>query len=205
MWKYLHKLVAGVAAVSFGLAAGAQDLPAPPSSLTQRPIELVVPWGTGGGSDQMARALAQAMEKLAPSVKVAVVNKPGGNGTLGLTHALSQPANGRSLALITNDFLINHVSGSASIKPDDFEYVGRVVADVEMLFARSGDGRFPNFAAYVKEAKAKKHGGKAMGGKSMPRADRMPRKAGGRTGSNMNPLSSAHAGTAPKGRSGLEC
>ena len=115
----------------------------------------MVPWGTGGGSDQMARALAQAMEKLAPSVKVAVVNKPGGNGTLGLTHALSQPANGRSLALITNDFLINHVSGSASIKPDDFEYVGRVVADVEMLFARSGDGRFPNFAAYVKEAKAK--------------------------------------------------
>ena len=57
----------------------------------------------------------------------------------------------------------------------------------------------------VKEAKAKKHGGKAMGGKSMPRADRMPRKAGGRTGSNMNPLSSAASGTAPKGRSGLEC
>jgi hypothetical protein len=56
----------------------------------------------------------------------------------------------------------------------------------------------------VKEAKAKKHGGKAMGGKSMPRADRMPRKAGGRTGSNMNPLSSAHAGTAPKGRSGMQ-
>jgi len=57
----------------------------------------------------------------------------------------------------------------------------------------------------VKEAKAKKHGGKAMGMKAMHRADRMPRKAGGRTGSNMNPLSSAASGTAPKGRSGLEC
>lgn len=56
----------------------------------------------------------------------------------------------------------------------------------------------------VKEAKAKKHGGKAMGNKSAMRADRSPRKSGGRAGSNMNPLSSAHAGTAPKGRSGLE-
>ena len=57
----------------------------------------------------------------------------------------------------------------------------------------------------VKEAKAKKHGGKAEGMKAMHRADRKPRKAGGRTGSNMNPLSSAASGTAPKGRSGLEC
>lgn len=56
----------------------------------------------------------------------------------------------------------------------------------------------------AKEAKAKKRGGKAMGEKSMHRADRAPRKAGGRTGSNMNPLSSAHHGSAPKGRAGLD-
>lgn len=55
----------------------------------------------------------------------------------------------------------------------------------------------------VKEAKAKKRGGKACdmtGGKSAMRADRKGRKSGGRAGSNMNPLSSAHHGTAPKGR-----
>jgi len=63
----------------------------------------------------------------------------------------------------------------------------------------------------VKEAKERKHGGKAKkhadmhGMKSAHRGDRAPRKAGGRTGSNMNPLSSAASGTAPKGRSGLEC
>jgi tripartite-type tricarboxylate transporter receptor subunit TctC len=103
----------------------------------------------------MARALARAMEKQQPGLTVAVLNKPGGNGTLGLTYALSQPANGHTLALITNDFLINHVLGSASIKPEDFDYVGRIVADVEMLFTRSDDARFPSFAAYAKEAKAK--------------------------------------------------
>jgi hypothetical protein len=46
----------------------------------------------------------------------------------------------------------------------------------------------------------KKHVGHAEGSEAKERADRKPRKSGGRTGSNMNPLSSAHAGTAPKGR-----
>jgi hypothetical protein len=56
----------------------------------------------------------------------------------------------------------------------------------------------------VKEAKQRKAGGKAMGGKSAMRADRAPRKSGGRAGSNMNPLSSAHAGTEPKGHKSYE-
>jgi len=57
------------------------------------------------------------------------------------------------------------------------------------------------------EAKARKHGGRAKteGGKvhgehAKHHAGRAPRKSGGRTGSNMNPLSSAHNGTPPKGR-----
>ncbi len=50
------------------------------------------------------------------------------------------------------------------------------------------------------EAEERKHGGKADGGMAKKHAGRKPRKSGGRTGSNMNPLSSAAAGTAPKGR-----
>lgn len=47
----------------------------------------------------------------------------------------------------------------------------------------------------------KKEGGKVKGCAPMARADRKPRKSGGRTGSNSNPLSSAHAGKPAKGRS----
>lgn len=59
----------------------------------------------------------------------------------------------------------------------------------------------------VKAAKGRKHGGRskkhvAMHGMSAKHhAGRKPRKSGGRAGSNMNPLSSAHAGTPAKGRS----
>jgi hypothetical protein len=53
-------------------------------------------------------------------------------------------------------------------------------------------------------AEARKRGGKTVGKvkgeKAKADMGRMPRKSGGRTGSNMNPLSSAAAGTPAKGR-----
>ena len=44
----------------------------------------------------------------------------------------------------------------------------------------------------------KKHVGKVHGMHAMHHAGRKPRKAGGRAGSDMSPLSSAHAGTEPR-------
>jgi hypothetical protein len=64
-----------------------------------------------------------------------------------------------------------------------------------------------------KEADEKKHGGrakKASGGKMVGKvegkmgamhAGRKPRKSGGRTGSDSNPLTSSHSGTPAPGRS----
>jgi hypothetical protein len=54
------------------------------------------------------------------------------------------------------------------------------------------------------EAEERKRGGKTMGKmegkKAKASMGRAPRKSGGRTGSNMNPMSSAAAGTPAKGR-----
>ena len=51
-----------------------------------------------------------------------------------------------------------------------------------------------------KGGRVKKHVGHVTGGMSKANAARKPRKAGGRVGSNMNPLSSAAAGTPAPGR-----
>src|SRR2546428_13123666 len=51
-------------------------------------IELVVPAGTGGGADQMARIIAPLVEKYKLSPKPPVgVNKAGGAGAEGFTSA----------------------------------------------------------------------------------------------------------------------
>lgn len=51
-----------------------------------------------------------------------------------------------------------------------------------------------------REAVERKHGGKVHGAAAKMNAGRKPRKSGGRTGSNMNPLSSAAKGTNAPGR-----
>lgn len=64
----------------------------------------------------------------------------------------------------------------------------------------------------VSEAKEKKHGGRTKrkhgghvhGMAAKHRADRPARKSGGRSGSNMNPLSSAHAGKEPPSHKSYE-
>lgn len=50
------------------------------------------------------------------------------------------------------------------------------------------------------EACEKKHVGAVPGTGPKPRADRKPRKNGGRTGSDSQPFTSARHGTAPPGR-----
>jgi len=47
--------------------------------------------------------------------------------------------------------------------------------------------------------RAKKHVGKPGGDKAMDRADRKPRKSGGRATSDANPFTSARHGTPPSG------
>ena len=53
-----------------------------------RPIEFIVPWGPGGGADQVARKSGKMMED---DLKVSfpVVNVPGATGNTGMTKLLA--------------------------------------------------------------------------------------------------------------------
>src|SRR4051794_25445677 len=67
-----------------------------------RPIEFVVPWGPGGGADQVARKLAQLLE---PELKVSipVINVPGATGQTGHAKMMSANADGYTLEVMTGD------------------------------------------------------------------------------------------------------
>jgi hypothetical protein len=81
---------------------------------------------------------------------------------------------------------------------------GGVAAYKEDLSLKNGEYNGPGARDVTKAAEERKRGGKTVkmqGKMSKLNAGRMPRKSGGRTGSNMNPLSSAHSGTPARGRS----
>ena len=57
MWNSARCLIVAVAVLSAGSTAAGQGMDKVVAAPTEKPIERVVPWGTGGGSDPMARAL----------------------------------------------------------------------------------------------------------------------------------------------------
>jgi len=92
------QLLALLATGSAALTAAAQE------RYPTRPIEFVVPWGPGGGADQLARKIAPSLEKEL-KVSLPVINVAGATGQTGLTKMLTSPADGYSISVLIADTL----------------------------------------------------------------------------------------------------
>jgi len=112
--KTLLTLAATAVLALTATAAIAQDWP-------QRPVKLLVGSAPGGGTDTMARAVA---DKLGPLLKQTVVvdNRPGASGNLGMVALLQSPADGHTLAM--------SLTGMLSINPTTYKQAGFTAADV---------------------------------------------------------------------------
>jgi tripartite-type tricarboxylate transporter receptor subunit TctC len=70
-----------------------------------RPIRLIVPYPAGGGTDIMARAMAEPLRKLLGQ-SIIVENKPGAGGALGAAEVARAPADGYTLLMTAGGFVI---------------------------------------------------------------------------------------------------
>ncbi|WP_256839785.1 tripartite tricarboxylate transporter substrate binding protein [Ornithinimicrobium faecis] len=104
---------AGVLALALAGCGGDDGGDAFPS----RPIEVVVPFAAGGGTDQIARALAKEAESTC-GVSVTIANEEGASGTVGLNRVLGSQPDGYTIAVGTSSqFLATH-QGVSDITPD---------------------------------------------------------------------------------------
>lgn len=92
----LFTLVAAIALLSM-TGSGAQTYPS-------RPIKVVVPYPAGGGTDILARLLAQRFSERFGQ-PVLVENRTGASGNIGTDFVVKSPADGYTL-LFTNDTLV---------------------------------------------------------------------------------------------------
>jgi len=117
-----------------------------------RSVEIVVPWGTGGGADTTVRAFVPALEK-ALGVAVVVNNVSGGGGVLGFEHAYRQPADGYTFMLGTQSHLLAYHQALTTVNPvEAFVPVVRLVHDTNIIVA-SARAPFKNFdelLAYIR-------------------------------------------------------
>jgi tripartite-type tricarboxylate transporter receptor subunit TctC len=126
MWSFSTKLclVIGVtfAITVFGVCQGsAQEI--------KGPVKIIVPYPAGGGSDVVARLIADKMKDILGQT-VIVENKPGAGGRIGTEYAKGQPADGSSM-LVMNPalFVVNpFVFSKLPYDPDkDFTPVSQIM------------------------------------------------------------------------------
>jgi tripartite-type tricarboxylate transporter receptor subunit TctC len=86
-------------ALAFGLPASAQTYPA-------KPVRIVVPFAPGGGSDFIARFMAQRLTD-GLGKQVIVENKPGAGGVLGIQEGIKAAPDGYTLTLIASSYTVN--------------------------------------------------------------------------------------------------
>ena len=147
-------------AMSFALAAGmtaaAGFMPAGEAradTYPMQPVQLIVPYRAGGGTDTMARVFATAMsEELGQPV--VVVNHAGGGGALGGSVLANAEPDGYTIMLGGDDIpsYIPHVS-EVDFSFDSFQALGAVAEYQNAFIARAGAPytTFEEFVAYAQD------------------------------------------------------
>src|SRR5690606_19396414 len=98
--------------------SGGDNGESPTSDFPTKRIELIVPWGAGGGTDQVARQLATAAENVC-GWNISVTNADGGGGAVGHAAIANAAPDGYTVGSIDTSLLFYQPSGVAEISPDD--------------------------------------------------------------------------------------
>lgn len=104
-----------------------------------KPIEVVVGFAAGGGTDLMARKLLPFVQKrLGANVQFVVQNKPGAAGEIANAYVARAKPDGYTLAIVNvPGFLYLPMSKKAQYEASDFQLISRVVDDPTILVTKS--------------------------------------------------------------------
>ncbi|MCY3877814.1 MAG: tripartite tricarboxylate transporter substrate binding protein [Rhodobacteraceae bacterium] len=152
--KIVRLTAGGIALAAVSTLANAMDLPAKPPGFGDRPLTMIVPFGSGGGSDQLARAMAQAMEEEA-GLAFQVVNKPGGGGTAAIPDFMLAPADGYTVLEHIDNAISAYAKGDIQENPAvDWIPLCMTQITFSQIYIRADEERFTDWDSFVAYAKA---------------------------------------------------
>ena len=132
----------------------------------ERPIQLICPWGAGGGTDACSRIIATLLKKEL-GVPVNVVNRTGGGGAVGHTAMATAKPDGYTIGMPTVEITMMHWMGLTKITYKDMVPVALVNADPSGVNVRT-DSPYKTLkdllAAVKKEPGKLKNSGSGQGG-----------------------------------------
>ncbi|WGF89182.1 tripartite tricarboxylate transporter substrate binding protein [Marinivivus vitaminiproducens] len=140
--------LAALASVSmFGLSGEAQ------AQYPERPIQMIVPWAAGGGTDATGRIIATGLEEVL-GVPVNVVNRTGGSGVVGHTAIASAPADGYTIGVVTIEIGMMHWQGLTDLTYENYDFLAQTNQDAASVMV-STDSEYETAAdllAAIKES-----------------------------------------------------
>lgn len=160
----MKRFASGIAAACFaafgvGMAAPAVQAAEYPA----RPVQIIVPYNAGGGTDLAARVLAQTMEKYLGGT-VIVRNQPGGGGSIGTSATVHAKADGYTLGTGSQGPLVMLPQyGGIDYSINDVDFLALMGRNL-MVIAASKDAPFKTGAEFLAYAKA--HPGEVTVGNS---------------------------------------
>jgi putative tricarboxylic transport membrane protein len=103
-----------------------------------RHVEFISASAAGSASDSVIRAVERALqEKKLIDVTSAVVNKPGGGGTIAWTFVNQQPADGHTLTLLIGNLISNYINGTSALSHNDFTCAAQLFSEVTAVAVRA--------------------------------------------------------------------
>ena len=125
-------------AVAAGLMAAAFAAPAQAQSYPEKPIEFIVPWGPGGGSDTLMRIVAQGLAEETGQA-IPVINMPGVGGNVGLAEFAKRPADGYTISQIHEGLYTANKLGITELSYKNFIPVALVTSSPQYLVLSKND------------------------------------------------------------------
>ena len=138
-----------------------------------KPVQFVVPYAPGGGSDVLARSIGSIIQetKLNPTPLV-VVNQAGGSGTVGTTAVAQAPGNDHMLVtFISGQVAAPLVAGKGTATYKDLTLIGGLAIDEQLIVVKA-DSPYKGIEDVVAAAKAKP-GTITIGGTATGQEDQM--------------------------------
>ena len=103
-----------------------------------KPIEFVIPAGTGGGADQMARLIAGIVEKHKLSPRpIIVVNKSGGAGAEGFLHVKGKKGEAHTIIITLSNLFTTPLHTGVPFNWKDLTPVARMALDEFILWVNA--------------------------------------------------------------------
>jgi tripartite-type tricarboxylate transporter receptor subunit TctC len=139
-----------------------------------KPVEFIIPAGTGGGADQMARLIAPLVDKYKLSPRpLIVVNKAGGAGAEGFTYVKAKSGDAHTIIITLSNLFTTPLHTGVPFNWKDLTPIARLALDEFILWVNA-ETPYKTAKEYIEAVKKGKDGKPfAMGGTGAAQEDQI--------------------------------